>query len=150
MPAIRSLFSHVFPSIFGTTQRGGKSEYGGVGGGGGIGPAGGARSHFSPVSSRRGTAGGPPLPPPLNRMASTAGGAAIRVQSEWAVMSDPAGNRRDVELRLFEQQVANADAPVHRLKLSRHNRKWSASRPDVLVGVATMYDSRVTSESESA
>lgn len=166
MPAIRSLFSRVLPSIFGTTQQskteygygggrggshGGGTRAGGEGGsGGGVsGGAGGSAGYFSPsparVSVRR-----PGVP---NRTASAASGSKIskiRVEQEWTVMSDPAENGSDVELCPFDQQVANDDGAVRKLTLSKYDQKWSASSRNILIGVPVTHDSRVISKSEEA
>ncbi|KAH8199303.1 hypothetical protein TruAng_006539 [Truncatella angustata] len=88
MPAIRSLFSQVFPSMFGTTRGDTKSGY--------------TFGHSQGYPSKM---TGP------SRLASNAGSAQIRVKQEWTVMSNPAENRSDVELRSFEQQIAGADSP---------------------------------------
>ncbi|KAI1852284.1 hypothetical protein JX265_006334 [Neoarthrinium moseri] len=85
MPAIRSLFSQVFPAIFGTTRRG-HSEYG----------YGGSRGYASKKSGK----------PPQG---STGGNTQIRVKQEWTVMSNVVDNRSDVELRSFEQQIAGVE-----------------------------------------
>ncbi|KAK1978650.1 CFEM domain-containing protein [Colletotrichum cereale] len=68
MPAIRSLFSVVFPKVFGTTQRGGKSSYANL------------SEQQNPISS------------PL-KLSALKPHAAIRVQKEFCVRS---GRRGDV------------------------------------------------------
>lgn len=109
MPAIRSLFSKVLPSLFGTT-RGGKSEYYGYSNG---------KSHNRVYSSKLSSG-----KPALN---STSDNTQIRIKQEWTVMSNPAENRSDVELRSFEQHIAGAEKP-RKLRLTKQaNDEWSST-----------------------
>lgn len=117
MPAIRSLFSQVFPRMFGTT-RGEKSEYG----------YGNSRGHNSKLSARP-------------KLESTASNAQIRVKQEWTVMSNPAENRSDVELRSFEQRIAESDTP-QRVVLRPHGHlEWSCEDDD-MPGRAVSHNSK--------
>ncbi|KAK7951030.1 CFEM domain protein [Apiospora aurea] len=100
MPAIRSLFSLVFPKVFGTT-RGDKSSY--------------ALNSFSPASklssgNKLKSQGG----------TSTSGGTQIKVKQEWAVMSNPVGNESDEHLVGFDRQIeADSAGPTRKMTLQR-------------------------------
>ncbi|ORY66543.1 uncharacterized protein BCR38DRAFT_430610 [Pseudomassariella vexata] len=91
MPAIRSLFSLVFPRAFGTTR--GNNYASGYA----------SQKARSRVSTR-----------PMT-------GNAIRVNKEWTVMSGPADlNGSDVELFSFEQ-MATVEAPPKKTTPNRHS-----------------------------
>jgi hypothetical protein len=110
MPAIRSLFSQVFPAMFGTT-RGEKSEYG----------YGHSRGYASKMSGKV-------------KLNSVAGSAHIKVKQEWTVMSNPAENRSDVELRSFEQHISGVDTPKITPDVKPTHDEWDSG--DDLPGVA--------------
>ncbi|KAI0137049.1 CFEM domain-containing protein [Xylariales sp. AK1849] len=97
MPAVRSLFSTVFPSMFGSTRRD-KYDYGSQG-----------------LSSRTSA---------MPKLSSTANSTQIRIKQEWTVMSNPVDNRSDVELVSFEQQAA-AEAPMRKLTLTNQHGQWN-------------------------
>ncbi|KAK8050267.1 hypothetical protein PG994_011997 [Apiospora phragmitis] len=101
MPAIRSLFSLVFPKVFGTT-RGDKSSY--------------ALNSFSPASKLSS----------MNKLksrgdtSSSGGGTQIQVKQEWVVMSNPAGNESDEHLVGFDRRVeADSAGPTRKMTLQR-------------------------------
>ncbi|KAF3005327.1 hypothetical protein E8E14_002347 [Neopestalotiopsis sp. 37M] len=110
MPAVRSLFSKVLPSLFGTT-RGGKSEYYGYSHG---------QSHNRGYSSKMSSSG-------LGGLNSTSENAQIRIKQEWTVMSNPAENGSDVELRSFEQQIAGVEKPKKLRLTKQNNDEWSST-----------------------
>lgn len=101
MPAIRSLFSLVFPKVFGTTRGGDKASY--------------ALNSFSPASKLSS----------MNKLksqggASSSGGTQIKVKQEWTVMSNPAGNESDEHLVGFDRQVeADSNGPTRKMTLQR-------------------------------
>ncbi|KAK8027858.1 hypothetical protein PG991_004914 [Apiospora marii] len=100
MPAIRSLFSLVFPKVFGTTHAN-KSSY--------------ALNSFSPASKLSST----------NRLksqgaTSSSGGTQIKVKQEWTVMSNPASNESDEHLVGFDRQIeADSNGPTRKMTLQR-------------------------------
>ncbi|KAK6842793.1 hypothetical protein PG990_005268 [Apiospora arundinis] len=97
MPAIRSLFSLVFPKVFGTT-RGDKSSY--------------ALNSFAAGSKL--SSGNK-----LKSQAST-GGTQIKVKQEWAVMSNPVNNESDEHLVGFDRQIeADSAGPTRKMTLQR-------------------------------
>ncbi|KAK9778379.1 hypothetical protein SCAR479_04781 [Seiridium cardinale] len=114
MPAIRSLFSKVFPQMFGTT-RGGKSEY----------AYGNSQGYSSKLSGKP-------------KLVSTTDSAHIRVKQEWTVMSNAVDNRSDVELRSFEQQIAVVESPNRTVSTKRAQEDWE--REDDLPGRAVSHN----------
>ncbi|KAK8137908.1 CFEM domain-containing protein [Apiospora sp. TS-2023a] len=101
MPAIRSLFSLVFPKVFGTT-RGDKSSY--------------ALNSFSPASK---LSSGNKLKSQAGT-SSSSGGTQIKVKQEWTVMSNPVGNESDEHLVGFDRQIeADSNGPTRKMTLQR-------------------------------
>jgi hypothetical protein len=103
LPAVRQLFSKVFPQMFGTTRPDNSYAYG-------------SRVGTSKLSANPGRMG-----------ASTVNSGNIKIKQEWTVMSNSADNRSDVELVSFDEQIANRDAVTRKVTLGKRidGGRWS-------------------------